>query len=164
MSRIVKVLLPLMVVATVFSCQHGSNSKSTVIVDSTVTDTFFIPDTLSEVDEEIEEADESDRLDASFDDFMFAFTHSDRLQSKRIVWPLAYIDAETGILDRVTATFTSGEKDFNSYQISVRYQYFEKTNTILPAVISHTSYIQGPDGSLEQTVHNHISIDWVSVL
>ena len=25
---------------------------------------------------------------------MFAFTHSDRLQSKRIVWPLAYIDAE----------------------------------------------------------------------
>ena len=94
MSRIVKVLLPLMVVATVFSCQHGSNSKSTVIVDSTVTDTFFIPDTLSEVDEEIEEADESDRLDASFDDFMFAFTHSDRLQSKRIVWPLAYIDAE----------------------------------------------------------------------
>ena len=77
---------------------------------------------------------------------------------------LAYIDAETGILDRVTATFTSGEKDFNSYQISVRYQYFEKTNTILPAVISHTSYVQDPDGSLEQTVHNHISIDWAHAL
>lgn len=77
---------------------------------------------------------------------------------------LAYIDAETGILDRVTAAFTSGDNDYNSYQISVRYQYFEKTNTILPAVISHTSYIQGPDGSLEQTVHNHISIDWAHAL
>ena len=77
---------------------------------------------------------------------------------------LAYIDAETGILDRVTATFSSGDKDYNSYQISVRYQYFEKTNTILPAVISHTSYIQDADGALLQTYHNYIDIDWASAL
>ena len=57
-------------------------------------DTSVVPDTLSEVEEEIEEADESDKLDTSFDDFMFAFTHSDRLQSKRIVWPLSYTDVD----------------------------------------------------------------------
>ena len=63
-------------------------------VDSTAVEESVVSDTLSEVEEEIEEADESDRLDTSFDDFMFAFTHSDRLQSKRIIWPLAYTDAE----------------------------------------------------------------------
>jgi hypothetical protein len=62
--------------------------------DSTAVEESVVSDTLSEVEEEIEEADESDRLDTSFDDFMFAFTHSDRLQSKRIIWPLAYTDSE----------------------------------------------------------------------
>lgn len=62
--------------------------------DSTSVEISVDPDTLSDVDEEIEEADVSDRLDTSFDDFLFAFTHSDRLQSKRIVWPLAYTDAD----------------------------------------------------------------------
>lgn len=94
MNRIAKVLLPLFVVVTLFSCNNGRNSESAMDVDSTAVEESVVSDTLSEVEEEIEEADESDRLDTSFDDFMFAFTHSDRLQSKRIIWPLAYTDAE----------------------------------------------------------------------
>lgn len=94
MNRIVKVILPLFVTVTLFSCNNGRNSESASDVDSMTIETSVAPDTLSEVDEEIEEADETDRLDTSFDDFMFAFTHSDRLQSKRIVWPLAYTNAD----------------------------------------------------------------------
>ena len=94
MNGIVKVLLPLFGVVTLFSCSNGSNSESSADADSTSVEMPVIPDTLNEVDEEIEEADESDRLDASFDDFLFAFTHSDRLQNKRIVWPLAYTDVD----------------------------------------------------------------------
>lgn len=77
---------------------------------------------------------------------------------------LAYIDAKTGILECVTATFTSGDKDYSSYQVSVRYQYFEKTNTILPATIDHISYIVDSDGTLLQTYHNSIIMDWTSTL
>lgn len=94
MNRIVKVILPLFVVVTLFSCNNGRYSESSEDVDSISVDTSVVPDTLSEVDEEIEEADESDKLDTSFDDFMFAFTHSDRLQSKRIVWPLTFTDVD----------------------------------------------------------------------
>lgn len=94
MNRIVKVILPLFGVITLFSCSYGRNSESSMESDSTSVEISVDPDTLSDVDEEIEEADESDRLDTSFDDFLFAFTHSDRLQSKRIVWPLAYTDAD----------------------------------------------------------------------
>lgn len=94
MDRIAKVLLPLLVVVTLFSCNNGRNSESAMDADSTAVEESVVSDTLSEVEEEIEEADESDRLDTSFDDFMFAFTHSDRLQSKRIIWPLAYTDSE----------------------------------------------------------------------
>lgn len=94
MNKIVKVSLPLCVVVTLFSCNNGKSPESAIDVDSTIVETSVSPDTLNEVDEEIEEADESDRLDSSFDDFMFAFTHSDRLQNKRILWPLAYTDAD----------------------------------------------------------------------
>lgn len=94
MDRIAKVLLPLLVVVTLFSCNNGRNSESAMDADSTAVEESVVSDSLSEVEEEIEEADESDRLDTSFDDFMFAFTHSDRLQSKRIIWPLAYTDSE----------------------------------------------------------------------
>ena len=94
MNKIVRVIIPLFVVVTLFSCNNGRNSESSADVDTISVGTSVVADTLSEVDEEIEEADESDRLDTSFDDFMFAFTHSDRLQSKRIVWPLAYTDAD----------------------------------------------------------------------
>ena len=94
MNRIVKVILPLYVVVTLFSCNNGRYSESSEDVDSMSVDTSVVPDTLSEIDEEIEEADESDKLDTSFDDFMFAFTHSDRLQSKRIVWPLTFTDVD----------------------------------------------------------------------
>lgn len=94
MNRIVKVLLPLFGVVMLFSCKNGRVSESSADVDSTSVEISDVPDTLSEVDEEIEEADESDRLDTSFDDFLFAFTHSDRLRSKRIVWPLAFTDVD----------------------------------------------------------------------
>lgn len=77
-----------------FSCHNGRTTESATDVDSTETETCLETDTLTEVDEEIEEADETDRLDMSFDDFMFAFTHSDRLQNKRIEWPLSYTDAD----------------------------------------------------------------------
>lgn len=86
--------MPLFFVVALISCHNGSNPDSVKDVDSTTVETCIVPDTLNEVDEEIEVADESDRLDTSFDDFMFAFTHSDRLQKKRIDWPLSYTDAD----------------------------------------------------------------------
>ena len=94
MNRIVKVILPLLVATTLFSCSNGRNSESSADVDSMLVESTVVADTLSEVEEEIEEADESDKLDTSFDDFLFAFTHSDRLQSKRIEWPLPYTDVD----------------------------------------------------------------------
>ena len=110
MNGIVKVLLPLFGVVTLFSCNNGRNSESSADADSASVEMSFIPDTLNEVDEEIEEADESDRLDASFDDFMFAFTHSDRLQSKRILWPLAYTDVDG---DSKTLTSLNNSSEFS---------------------------------------------------
>jgi len=80
-----------------FSCHNGRITESDSDTDSTDIETCLEADTLSEVEEEIEEADETDRLDISFDDFLFAFTHSDRLQNKRIEWPLSYIDTEGGV-------------------------------------------------------------------
>ena len=94
MYRIVRVLLPSVMVFFLFSCHNRGTSESAEDVDSIETEASFLADTLNEVDEEIEEADESDRLDTSFDDFLFAFTHSDRLQKKRIEWPLSYTDAD----------------------------------------------------------------------
>ena len=94
MNKIVRVFLPLFLAVTLFSCNNVRNSDSAIDADSTLVETSVSADSLSDVDEEIEEADEADRLDSSFDDFMFAFTHSDRLQNKRVVWPLAYTDAD----------------------------------------------------------------------
>lgn len=102
MCRIVRALLPFFWVSILFSCHGRQESESSADKDSTEVDTYFFPDTLNEVDEEIDEADESLRLDVSFDDFMFAFTHSDRLQQRRILWPLSYTDAD-GVSHRITS-------------------------------------------------------------
>ncbi|MCR4593158.1 MAG: DUF4348 domain-containing protein [Bacteroidaceae bacterium] len=111
MGKLVKAIMPLYVVVTFFSCQNGRGSDSAKDADSTALESSVVADTLSEVEEEIEEADESDRLDTSFDDFMFAFTHSDRLMNKRIEWPLPYIDAE-GHHRNVTSLNNSAEFRF----------------------------------------------------
>lgn len=111
MNRIFKVILPLLGCATLFSCGNGKNPETSTSVDSTLLETSVVADTLSEVDEEIEVADESDRLDTSFDDFLFAFTHSDRLQGKRILWPLAYTD-EDGETKNITSLNCASEFRF----------------------------------------------------
>lgn len=89
--------MPSVMALLLFSCHNGRITESDSDTDSTDIETCLEADTLSEVEEEIEEADETDRLDISFDDFLFAFTHSDRLQNKRIEWPLSYIDTEGGV-------------------------------------------------------------------
>ncbi|MBR3433073.1 MAG: DUF4348 domain-containing protein [Bacteroidaceae bacterium] len=93
------------------SCHNGGITESASDADSTEVETCLVPDTLDDVEEEIEEADEADRLDTSFDDFMFAFTHSDRLQNKRIGWPLSYTDADGGN-HRITSLNTGSEFRF----------------------------------------------------
>ena len=98
-------------VLLLFSCHNGRTTESASDVDSTETETCLVADTLTEVEEEIEEADESDRLDTSFDDFMFAFTHSDRLQNKRIEWPLSYTDAD-GDVKKINALNSGSEFRF----------------------------------------------------
>lgn len=97
--------MPSIMAFLLFSCHNGRISESAPDADSTVAETCFVEDTLDEVEEEIEEADEADRLDTSFDDFMFAFTHSDHLQNKRIEWPLSYTDADGG--QRKISSFNS---------------------------------------------------------
>lgn len=103
--------MPSVMVLLLFSCHNGRITESASDTDSMSTDTCLVADTLSEVEEEIEEADETDRLDTSFDDFLFAFTHSDHLQKKRIEWPLSYTDAE-GNVRRINALSSSSEFRF----------------------------------------------------
>ena len=98
-------------VVLLFSCHNGRTTESATDVDSTEMETCLDADTLTEVEEEIEEADEADRLDMSFDDFMFAFTHSDRLQNKRIEWPLSYTDAD-GDVRKLNSLNSSSEFRF----------------------------------------------------
>ena len=130
MYRIVKVLLPSLVLLSFFSCHNGKSSDAEIDVDTTTTEMFVFPDTLNEVEEEIEEADESARLDASFDDFMFAFTHSDRLQNKRIEWPLSYTNAD-GESRKITslncgAEFRFLKGDFYTVMYGDRHQVEEQ--------------------------------------
>ena len=103
--------MPSVMVLLLFSCHNGRITESASDADSMYTDTCLVADTLSEVEEEIEEADEADRLDTSFDDFLFAFTHSDRLQNKRIEWPLSYTDAE-GNVRKINSLSSSSEFRF----------------------------------------------------
>lgn len=98
-------------VLLLFSCHNGRVTESTSDTDSTDIETRLEADTLSEVEEEIEEADVADRLDTSFDDFLFAFTHSEHLQNKRIAWPLSYTDAE-GSVRKITALNSGSEFRF----------------------------------------------------
>lgn len=103
--------MPSVMVLLLLSCHNGRITESASDTDSMYTDTCLVADTLSEVEEEIEEADETDRLDTSFDDFLFAFTHSDRFQNKRIEWPLSYTDAE-GNIRRINSFSSSSEFHF----------------------------------------------------
>ena len=98
-------------VVLLFSCHNGRTAESATDVDSTETEACLDTDTLTEVEEEIEEADEADRLDMSFDDFLFAFTHSDHLQSKRIEWPLSFTNAD-GDVRKITSLNASSEFRF----------------------------------------------------
>jgi len=111
MYRIVKVLLPSVMVFLFFSCHNGRISESATEVDSLEIDTCLVTDMLSEVEEDIKEADEADRLDTSFDDFLFAFTHSDHFQNKRIEWPLSYTDAD-GVAKKISTLNSSSEFRF----------------------------------------------------
>lgn len=111
MCKIYKVLMLSVMAFLLFSCHNGKISDSADEVDSTEIEKSVVVDTLDDVEEEIEEADEADRLDASFDDFMFAFTHSNHLQNKRIVWPLSYTDAD-GNVRRINSLNSSSEFHF----------------------------------------------------
>lgn len=79
-------LLPVAILA--ISCNGQKGEIQSPEVDSLAIDTAEVEE-LSEVEEEIQMADEAHRLDGSFDDFLFAFTHSHKLQSQRICFPLS---------------------------------------------------------------------------
>lgn len=71
-----------------------------------------------------------------------------------------YIDSSSGILDHIEATCTSINESYLSYDLSVYYQYFVTSNTVLPKNIAHIAYFNDEDGSIYQTHRKRISLDW----
>ena len=77
---------------------------------------------------------------------------------------LAYINSATGVLEYITASFVASGDGYESYEVKVRYHYLAESNSILPEVILHTSFIMNVDGTPRQTLHNHIELDWAAAL
>ena len=77
---------------------------------------------------------------------------------------IAYINKE-GILDRVEAELTpTGQKYPISYQMTVDFHYFEKSNKILPAhILRKTFYFNKENGQYTCDVSSDIFISWDSM-
>lgn len=95
-------ILPMFVVIALSACNQGRVKEDAAEADIQELDTCC-QDTLSPVEEEIEEAE--DRLDRSFDDFLFAFTHSIKLFYQRIDYPLLHETSDGTVVEVRTRNF-----------------------------------------------------------
>lgn len=95
-------IIPILVTISFSACNQGKVNTDTEKADILELDTCC-QDTLSPVEEEIEEAE--DRLDGSFDDFLFAFTHSTKLFYQRIKYPLVLESADGEQVEVSTRNF-----------------------------------------------------------
>lgn len=81
-------ILPMTVIISLFSCHQGRGVEDRMDSDSLQVDSCQ-EDSLSFVEEEIEDAEE--KLDSTFDDFLFAFTHSLKLFYQRVKYPIVLV-------------------------------------------------------------------------
>ncbi len=85
------------------SCGRGHGGSEADTQDSTWVPDTLMSDSLAEVEEEMDEAVEENRVDGSFDDFIFTFTRLPHLQVQRTDMPLPFTRAdgtETTVRDR----------------------------------------------------------------
>ena len=92
MFRKLWLLFPFLSFILLPSCSGGQTTEEDSSEEGGEVDTCQV-DSLSEVEEVIRDAESSDRLDGSFDDFMFAFARSRKLQAQRVAKPLMLVDA-----------------------------------------------------------------------
>lgn len=85
-------MLAIMLLAA--SCGRGRAVEEPDLQDSTWVEDTLMPDSLAELEEEMDEAVDENRVDGSFDDFIFTFTRSPHLQVQRTQFPLSYIKAD----------------------------------------------------------------------
>ncbi len=77
---------------SLFSCKQEVKVESVEYdIDSLLTDTLQ-PDTATVEEKEIDEAEQKEPFDRNFDDFMYVFLRSRKLQNQRIQHPLWYVD------------------------------------------------------------------------
>ena len=81
-------------VLLVASCWKGHTGTEESMQDSTWVEDTLMSDSVAEVEEEMDEAVEENRVDGSFDDFIFTFTRLPHLQAQRTDFPLPLITAE----------------------------------------------------------------------
>lgn len=78
----------------VASCGRGRSDGEVGLQDSTWVEDTLMSDSLAEVEEEMDEAVDENRVDGSFDDFIFTFTRLPHLQAQRTRMPLPYTRAD----------------------------------------------------------------------
>ncbi|MDY3287666.1 MAG: DUF4348 domain-containing protein [Bacteroidaceae bacterium] len=110
MIRKVWVCLLLVLLMTA-SCKREQTVGETDWRDSTWCGDTLVSDSLSEVEEEMDEAVDENRVDGSFDDFIFTFTRLPHLQAQRTDIPLTFINAH-GEVEDVTNLSSIGDFDF----------------------------------------------------
>ncbi len=81
------------------SCQHGGrsseNGQTSEDTLSVEMDSSFLFDSEQMMEDEILQAEESRRLDGSFEDFLFAFTQSRKIQQLRTLHPLPLVTRQS---------------------------------------------------------------------
>ncbi len=78
----------------VTSCGRGRMGSDSDMQDTTWVEDTLMTDSVAEVEEEMDEAVEENRVDGSFDDFIFTFTRLPHLQVQRTDMPLPYTKAD----------------------------------------------------------------------
>ena len=76
------------------SCGRGRTDTGAGSQDTAWVPDTLIPDSMAEVEEEMDEAVEENRVDGSFDDFIFTFTRLPHLQAQRTDIPLPFTKAD----------------------------------------------------------------------
>lgn len=100
-------ILPITVIISLFSCHQGRGVEDQTDSDSLQVDSCQ-EDSLSFVEEEIEEAEK--KLDVSFDDFLFAFTHSLKLFYQRVKYPIILVTEDGTEVEVASRNF---HREFN---------------------------------------------------
>lgn len=101
----------LLVVLLASSCKRSKMGGETDLKDSTWMVDTLASDSMTDAEEEMDEAVDENRVDGSFDDFIFTFTRLPHLQAQRINIPLPFINVD-GEVEDVTDMSTIGDFDF----------------------------------------------------